>query len=176
AAQVVKAAIRQGRFLLLVDAFDQMSGRDSHDNRDRVVALTEFLRIHPQVHCVISGRPVAVQQLGQLDVQPAETALLGPGWTVCQVPDFTEPQVTRFLDHGAPPGESRSAQLARIETDLVRVPRFLERLRTIPFARLQALRTAGDVYWESLNYLIRAGLTRHGVVVASTWTREKKVK
>jgi formylglycine-generating enzyme required for sulfatase activity len=176
AAQVVKAAIRQGRFLLLVDAFDQMSGRDSHDNRDRVVALTEFLRIHPQVHCVISGRPVAVQQLGQLDVQPSETALLGPGWTFCQVPDFTEPQVTRFLDHGAPPGESRSAQLARIETDLVRVPRFLERLRTIPFARLQALRTASDVYWESLNYLIRAGLTRHGVVVASTWTLEKKVK
>ncbi|MFM8218065.1 MAG: hypothetical protein ACKOJF_04020, partial [Planctomycetaceae bacterium] len=57
---------------------------------------------------VISGRPVAVQQLGQLDVQPADTALLGPGWTFCQVPDFTERQVIRFLDHGAHPGESRS--------------------------------------------------------------------
>jgi hypothetical protein len=175
--RTVERAVRSGQLLLLVDAFDQASFADDREARSRVQQLTLFLRRHPNVRCVISGRPYAIQHLGGLGTNQGDS-LLGahadPPWRFYQVPEFTEPQVRFFLDHGEQ--QSRFEALQTVEADLLTVPRFLERLRTVSFEDLGRLRTASDVYWESLQSLISTGLEDQAQAQGRDWTLERVVR
>ena len=175
--RTVERAVRSGQLLLLVDAFDQATIGDDRETRGQVPQLTLFLRRHPNVRCVISGRPYAIQHLGGLGIRQGDY-LLGahadPPWRFYQVPEFTEAQVRFFLDHGEQ--QSRFEALQTVEADLLTVPRFLERLRTVSFEDLGRLRTASDVYWESLQSLISEGLVDQPRAQGRDWTLERVVR
>ena len=51
----------------------------------------------------------------------------------------------------------RWEDVQELEADLMSVPRFLERLRNMPRARLTRLRNGADVYWESLGPMLTKG-------------------
>jgi hypothetical protein len=177
--RLLERALRQGRLLLLVDAFDQIS-LGSSPALDRAHALAKLLRRHTALRCIISGRPSQIQTYGEL-TSDGQDALLSvhsqPAWVYCQVPTFTPKQRDDFLDHpvGIPP--QRSRHLQTVEAELLTVPRFLERLRTIDVRRLERLQTASDVYWESLLHLLQTGLRNHPRASnGRTWTLEEAVR
>jgi hypothetical protein len=171
--RLLETALRHDRLMLLVDAFDQNSFADDGEARHRVRQLTKLLDRHPRLRCVIAGRPYALQHLGGLGNTQGNDHLLAhrdPPWRFFQVPEFNDSQARFFLDHGEP--ESRYDALRLIEADLLQVPRFLERLRRLPWNDLRKLRTASDVYWESLRPLIETGIQDQ----PGDWTLERLVR
>ena len=178
-ARLLYRTMHREHLLLVVDSFDQMSpGGDLA--RKRVAELAKLLRRHPRLRCIISGRPAQIQDYGGLKSGLSGNTLLtnpqGTRWVYCQVPTFTPQQRDHFLDHGQPPGLRRSDHLQVVEADLLTVPRFLERLRTIPIERLRSLRTASDVYWESLLHLIQVGIDKHSQEGGKKWELEELVR
>lgn len=149
--RLIRRKIRAGELTLIVDALDQIDESNDRVAQSVVAGLRRFLSNYPQVRCVVSGRPWAVQHFYD--------SLFGAAgqqgrWTFAQVDEFQEPEIRDYL------GEERADALRLLEADLMAVPRFLDRLRRIKPRRLNQLRTGADVYWESLQPLLEAGCQR----------------
>ncbi|QDT70377.1 Formylglycine-generating sulfatase enzyme [Planctomycetes bacterium MalM25] len=150
--KLIHQKIRRGEFSLLVDALDQVGLEDDESARDRIEKLGLFLQQHPEIHCVVTGRPYSVTNYWKE---------LGPAgdWKVAAVGPFTEAEQKAYLT------EPRWQLLKNLEADVLSVPRALKRLRSIDDDDLLGkLRTASDVYWESLRPMLEEGCQKsHGI-------------
>lgn len=149
--RLVQRKIHERRFTVVVDALDQIDLNDDRRARQLIRQLAVFLKRQPGIRCVVTGRPYAIQHFWR----ELFDAGIG-GWKFAQVAEFDEDEVQNYLGQ-------RFNELQRLEADLLSVPRFLERLRTLPVGRLRQLRTAADVYWVSLRPLLEAGCNRQPV-------------
>ncbi len=141
---LIERLIRRERFTLLVDSLDQSAELDNPLAACR--ALRDFLQRYPEVRCVVSGRPFAVRRYWNTLFQPQA------GWQFVKLDVFTQGESERFV--GAP----RLAHLTRLGADVISIPRSLEMVRLVPADSLSGLRTKSDVYYQSLEGLLRAGL------------------
>jgi hypothetical protein len=145
--RLLKRLIRQGRFTLLVDSLDQATHSKDADGSCR--ALKAFLQSSPEVRCVVSGRPYAVQWYWD-DLFKASNEQ--EAWEFAMVDPFTPVESRRFL------GEKRFNLLNQIEADVIAIPRALEAILEIEDGELEQIRTKADVYLKSLESLLNKGV------------------
>ncbi|MEM7476652.1 MAG: hypothetical protein AAF483_16820, partial [Planctomycetota bacterium] len=154
--RLVRRKIRNRKFSLIVDGFDQIDMDDDREARNIISALQRFLHAYPTIRCVADGRPWSIQHFWkELFGHPQQQQK----WCFAQVDEFTEEEVKQYL------GSKRAEALELLEAELMAVPRFVERLRTIAPARLHELRTGAEVYWESLFQMLEDGCDRQAAEV-----------
>jgi hypothetical protein len=148
--QVLAALRSQGKLVLLLDALDQ-----APPDGVAVDVLHGLLNDPEWRGCrfVVSGRPHALQRHWQrlFDTE------LGIAWRFVQLDEFNEREQRQFL------GQTRDARerfdlIPQEAREILSTPRVLEYLRDLPDRELQQIRTAGDVYWHSINHLLREGM------------------
>jgi hypothetical protein len=135
--------IRLGRFTLLVDSLDQSARCKDADAS--CVALRDFLRNKPEVRCIVSGRPYAVQWHWKALFESTGD---GDVWQFAMVDPFTPDEAKLFL------GEQRYGLLERLQADVISIPRALEMTLTIPEDELPQIRTKSEVYLKSLEGML----------------------
>jgi len=152
AAGVLESLRQQGRIVLLLDALDQ-----APPDGAAVQVLRSLLEDHGWDACriVISGRPHALQRHWE---QLFATGL-GFGWRFVQLDEFDLDQQRAFLGQ-ADDGRDRYDLIPETATarEILSTPRVLEYLRELPDQQLRLICTAGDVYWHSINHLLKEGL------------------
>jgi formylglycine-generating enzyme required for sulfatase activity len=150
---LIQHRIRSGNFSLIVDALDQMpQGRKlgGQTPEDILRELKLLLQSYPSVRLIVSGRPWAVQHYREF--------FSGSGdWQFVKVAEFDGRQIQTYLTTNNS-SEDRLSEVKRLEADLLRVPRFLKRLRTMEFQSLTRMRTAADLYWESVKEVLELGV------------------
>ena len=150
ALRVLESLRRQGRIVLLLDALDQ-----APPDGAAVQVLRDLLDDHDWDGCriVVSGRPYALQR----HWERLFAAGLGFGWRFVQLDEFDADQQRQFLGRTRD-GRERYDLIPEPAREILGTPRVLEYLRDLPDRDLQQVRTAGDVYWHSINHLLREGL------------------
>ena len=140
----------QGRLVLLIDALDQAPVDGSAAD-----ALKQLLKDPRWRECrlIVSGRPHSLQRhwRGLFDDEH------GSGWRFVQVDEFDENQQRLFLgkDGG---GRDRYELIPAEAREILATPRVLEYLRKLSDAELMQIKTAGDVYWLSIEHLLVEGM------------------
>ncbi|WP_144057669.1 hypothetical protein, partial [Novipirellula maiorica] len=109
----------------------------------KVKALRQLLRDYPRMHCVVAGRPHAINQrfweslFAEPDGKTSE-------WDFWLAGMFTGKQRKRFL------GPHRANQIARLGAEVNINPRMMDELRSLPLSIFDTLRSGADVYWHSI--------------------------
>lgn len=140
----------QGRLVLLLDALDQAPTDGS------AAELLKQLLKDPQwrrCRLIVSGRPHALQRFWA-GLFAAEH---GIGWRFVQVDEFDETQQRIFLGQDAG-GRDRFELIPAEAREILATPRVLEYLRGLPDSDLKRIKTAGDVYWLSIQHLLVEGM------------------
>jgi hypothetical protein len=159
--RVLEGLRSQGKLVLLLDALDQAPP-------DGVaVDVLRWLVEDPDwrgCRFVVSGRPHALQRHWQrlFDTE------LGIAWRYVQLDEFNEPQQRQFLGQTSD-GRERFDLIPQEAREILSTPRVLEYLRDLPDRELQQIRTAGDVYWHSINHLLREGMKNSDEGGTSAW-------
>jgi hypothetical protein len=145
AAEMLDRLRAEGRVVLLVDALDQAPPDGS-----AVRALRAILEDPDWKACriVVSGRPYALQRHWR-EVFDGQH---GFGWRFLQLDEFDERQQRQFL------GSDRFDLIPREARDILGTPRVLEYLRALSDEELKQIKTTGDVYWHSINHLLKLGM------------------
>ena len=140
----------EGRLVLLLDALDQAPADDSAAG-----LLKQLLKDPRWQRCriVVSGRPHALQR----HWERLFAAEHGIGWRFIQVDEFDEAQQRVFLGQDAD-GRDRFELIPAEAREILATPRVLEYLRGLPDSDLNQIRTAGDVYWLSVQHLLTEGM------------------
>jgi hypothetical protein len=141
-ARMIGAKMRAGKLTLIVEAFDQTTkGKNTHDLAE---CLRTFLEMHPKVRCLCTGRPHAI-------VDACWEHLFQHGeWQFIHVDAFTKKQSELFV------GPQRWKLCQKLKATELFVPRSLEAIRNIKSVeKLWGLRTASQLYWESLIYTLQ---------------------
>ncbi|MCO6455390.1 MAG: SUMF1/EgtB/PvdO family nonheme iron enzyme [Pirellulaceae bacterium] len=150
AGQVLHSLRDQGRLVLLLDALDQEPPDGS------AAQLIGQLLGNPAwrgCRIVISGRPHALERhWSQLFATE-----LGYRWRFAKVEEFTADEQRRFLGTDDR-GRDRLDLIPREACEILSTPRVLSYLRALPDSDLRKIRTAGDVYWLSIQHLLVAGM------------------
>jgi formylglycine-generating enzyme required for sulfatase activity len=113
--------------------------------------------------CVViaAGRPTAIQ--GWRDgVAVSQDKVSLNRWRFIEPSEFEPDEAEVFL--GYTEGLSRHSLVANQLGDLVRVPRVLEYVRTLPGSGLEGVRTSADIYQRALRELIKRTLNAGGKV------------
>jgi hypothetical protein len=162
---LIQRCIRQNRFSLIVDSLDQSASVKKPENACR--ALQEFLDRYPEVCCVVSGRPFAVRRYWDLLFQPDAPRPGNDAWQFVKVDVFTKQEAGQYV------GPDRVAHLGRLGADVIAIPRSLEMIQRIPDEGLAGLRTKSDVYYLSLEGMLRKALHKQplevGLSEAASW-------
>lgn len=134
-----------GLVTLFIDGLDEV---DSSNAWPRAAAIKSILEEHPNLHCMVAGRPYAITDAYWNTIFGNESE---PGfedhssdWTFCYLGLFDQKQIERSL------GPKRAKRIQELAGELELTPRTIEVLRSLPdesFARIDNL---CDVYWESL--------------------------
>ena len=150
ALRVLESLRRQGRIVLLLDALDQ-----APPDGGAVQVLHSLLEDHEWHACriVVSGRPHALQR----HWERLFATSLGFGWRFVQLDEFDPDQQRRFLGR-THDGRERYGLIPETAREILSTPRVLEYLRDLPDRELEQIRTAGDVYWHSINHLLKEGM------------------
>ena len=150
AVRVLESLRRQGRIVLLLDALDQAPADGA-----AVQVLRSLLEDHDWHACriVVSGRPHALQRHWE------RLFATGPGfgWRFVQLDEFDADQQRQFLGQTRD-GRERWKLIPETAREILGTPRVLEYLRDLPDRELQLIQTAGDVYWHSINHLLKEGM------------------
>lgn len=150
--KLIERKIRCNKFTLLVDALDQSAplvGSD-FDARKACTALCDFLKRFPEVRCVVSGRPYAIQSYWKPLFQPEGS------WEFVKIDLLTPDESERYV------GPELWKLLRSLGADVMAIPRSLEMIRRIDAADLPGLRTKSDVYWRSLIGMLTQALADQG--------------
>jgi hypothetical protein len=149
AAALVRRLRAQGRLVLLFDALDQASGDGT------AVKLLRNLTHDPEwdrCRIVLSTRPHALQRYW-VELFSDDSI----GWRYVQLDEFTEEQQRLFLGE-TEAGQDRLDLIPEEAREVLSVPRVLEYLRSLPDGELAAIRTASDVYWRAIQYMVNWGM------------------
>jgi len=150
AARVLESLRSKGRIVLLLDALDQAppDGASVH-------VLRSLLEDHDWDACriVVSGRPHALQRHWERLFANA----LGFGWRFVQLDEFDPEQQRQFLGRTGD-GRERYDLIPESAREILCTPRVLEYLHDLPDGELQLIQTAGDVYWHSINHMLKEGM------------------
>lgn len=140
----LKSLAETGKLTLAVDGLDEL---DVSSGNARAAAIAAFLRHCPQIHCVIAGRPYAIQEhyWELLFARDSITARAASDWVFCLVEVFTQAQRELFL------GLKRLNYLKNLHTGGEFSVRTLEVLRTLTMEQVKSLRSLADVYWEGVS-------------------------
>lgn len=141
---------REGNLVLLLDALDQSPGDGS-----AIEVVIELLRDPDWQRCriVVGGRPYALQRYWERLFAVG----LGFGWRFVQVEEFDEKQQRNFLGKNDA-GNDRFDLVPAEAREILSTPRVLEYLRGLPDRELAHVQTAADVYWRSIQHLLRGGM------------------
>jgi formylglycine-generating enzyme required for sulfatase activity len=151
---------RQGLLTLLVDALDQTNtGRTGWDARLAAQTLRDFLSAFPQVRCVVSGRPFAVEF-------QREKLFQGLDWHFAQLDRFTPEEEALFL------GTERVAAIKQLEFRSGAVPRDLETIRELPPAELRQVRTHADLYAKCVKAMLAKAREKQAIPLATDRARK----
>ncbi|MCY2977756.1 MAG: TIR domain-containing protein, partial [Planctomycetota bacterium] len=150
AVRIIESLRDEGRLVLILDALDQEPADGS-----AAILVGELLQDSSWKRCriVISGRPHALQR----HWQALFASHLGWGWRFVQVDEFTPDQQRQFLGVDQR-GKNRLELIPQEAREILSTPRVLSYLRKLPDAELRKIRTAGDVYWHSVQHLLVAGM------------------
>ncbi|MCY2980339.1 MAG: TIR domain-containing protein, partial [Planctomycetota bacterium] len=150
AVRIIESLRDEGRLVLILDALDQEPADGS-----AAILVGELLQDSSWKRCriVISGRPHALQR----HWLTLFASHLGWGWRFVQVDEFTPDQQRQFLGVDQR-GKNRLELIPQEAREILSTPRVLSYLRKLPDAELRKIRTAGDVYWHSVQHLLVAGM------------------
>jgi len=165
--QWIELKIAQGHVTLIVDGLDELNAdlksETGAPGSDRARALSSLLYdgIYKNLHCVVAGRPYAIQSDYWNDLfeskGPHRHSNGGSDWEFCLASLFTEKQSKQYLG-------SRYHKLDSLRAQTPLTPRHLEVIRTLPFDRFENLHSLAYVYWEMLQASLETDLTRKGNV------------
>ncbi|MFZ4470509.1 MAG: hypothetical protein ACOYOZ_14705, partial [Pirellula sp.] len=134
-----------GQVTLFIDGLDEV---DSSNAGPRAAAIKSILEEHPNLHCMVAGRPYAITDTYWNTIFGNESE---PGfedhssdWTFCCVGLFDQKQIERSL------GPTRAKRIQELAGELNLTPRTIEVLRSLPDESFARIRNLCDVYWESL--------------------------
>jgi formylglycine-generating enzyme required for sulfatase activity len=143
AGELLHRKARQGLLTVLVDALDQTNvGRDGWEPRQAAQILADFLAVFPEVRCVVSGRPFAVEFY-------RDTLFTRNDWHFAQLDRFTPEEETDFL------GAERVAAIEQLEFRSGAVPRDLETIRELSPDVLRQVRTQADLYTRCVQRMLQ---------------------
>lgn len=142
AERLILRKIRDNEFTLIVDALDQTRGMDG-SFRQKADGLAEFLTRHPQVQCVVSGRPHSIHGDRLFGVGASD-------WCFVLLEEFTEEQQQRYL------GETRWRAIERLDADLIAQPRMLHEIRKLDPDELRSIRTGADLQCRVVDKVLTA--------------------
>ena len=150
AVRIIESLRDEGRLVLILDALDQEPADGS-----AAILVGELLQDSSWKRCriVISGRPHALQR----HWQALFASHLGWGWRFVQVDEFTPDQQRQFLGVDQR-GKNRLELIPQEAREILSTPRVLSYLRKLTDAELRKIRTAGDVYWHSVQHLLIEGM------------------
>ena len=139
-----------GQVTLFIDGLDEV---DSSNAGPRAAAIKSILEEHPNLHCMVAGRPYAITDAYWNTIFGNESE---PGfedhssdWTFCCVGLFDQKQIERSL------GPTRAKRIQELAGELELTPRTIEVLRKIPEKKFAEIKTIADVYWQSLSETLR---------------------
>ena len=165
--QWIELKIAQGHVTLIVDGLDELNAdlksETGAPGSDRARALSSLLYdgIYKNLHCVVAGRPYAIQSDYWNDLfesnGPHRHSNGGSDWEFCLASLFTEKQSKQYLG-------SRYHKLDSLRAQTPLTPRHLEVIRTLPFDRFENLHSLAYIYWEMLQASLEKDLTRKGNV------------
>lgn len=135
----------EGRVVLLLDGLDQAPPDGAAVRCLRALLDDPLWR---RCRIVVSGRPYALQR-HWAELFDAE---LGFGWRFLQMDEFDEREQRVYLD------DDRFEAIPIEAREILATPRVLKYLRDVPDTELGQIRTAGDVYWRSVNHLLKDGM------------------
>ena len=150
----LKLKMAEGKVTLVVDGLDE---HDPEHGVSRAIALRKFLKEHPEVHCVVAGRPYAITDAywnALFKTTEYEQEDDTSPWQFCCVGMFTRDQIRLSL------GDKRANQIFALASDLSLTPRTIEVLRTLKEDSFTRIKNLSDVYWESLNGTITEDVLR----------------
>ena len=134
-----------GQVTLFIDGLDEI---DSSNAGPRAAAIKSILEEHPNLHCMVAGRPYAITDTYWNTIFGKESE---PGfedhssdWTFCCVGLFDQKQIERSL------GPTRAKRIQELAGELNLTPRTIEVLRSLPDESFARINNLCDVYWESL--------------------------
>jgi hypothetical protein len=134
-----------GQVTLFIDGLDEV---DSSNAGPRAAAIKSILEEHPNLHCMVAGRPYAITDTYWNTIFGKESE---PGfedhssdWTFCCVGLFDQKQIERSL------GPTRAKRIQELAGELELTPRTIEVLRSLPDESFARINNLCDVYWESL--------------------------
>jgi hypothetical protein len=134
-----------GRVTLFVDGLDEVN---KDDGVVRVQALRNLLDEHDQLHCMVAGRPYAIDQAfwNALFARSTGQGYEDPNsdWTFCCVGMYSSEQMAAAI------GSSRMEHLQKLSQKFSLTPRTIEVLRGLTEDRFKQVETLSDVYWESI--------------------------
>ncbi len=137
--------IRRGKFSLLIDGLDETSSRDIDAVTRELRSLLE--RRFPKLHCLIAGRPYAIEDHWDTLFRAGPNANSASHWEFARVAQFTTTQCQDYLG-------DRFAFLQRIGASELFVPRTLDIIRTMEEDEIRPMRNSADVYWHSVRKTI----------------------
>ena len=145
ARRAITRTIKLGKFTLVVDGFDQISG-DEDCRREKLAALAEFLRRYPKCSCVVTGRDYDVTvDLPELEEESEP-------WQLAYLLPFTEEESARFV------GPDVFARLKHLDVTLLSNPRALNAIMDHSSRRPEELQSQADVYWAASRHVLEKSL------------------
>jgi formylglycine-generating enzyme required for sulfatase activity len=148
----LRADIAEGRIVLIIDGLD-------HIPKDPPLMIesqnTGFFDACP---VVMAGRPQAL--IGWKDERsPGKpNYVVASRWRFIEPKEFASAESEVFL--GDIGGEKRLALVEEYLAGLLRVPRVLEYVRTLPAEHLKVVRTMADIYYLAVRRLVTAAMKR----------------
>lgn len=144
AKRLLKRQLDRGELTLLVDALDQVDHRSgaSVSPIEHARSLADFIRTHPEVRVIVSGRPSSILDYWQtlFDTEGSQDS----PWRFVQVDEFTPEQIEVYLGDRWPAVQS-------LDAETLAIPRALEQVLQLQPDELRQIRTRGELYWYCLD-------------------------